>query len=1070
MEEMEVELKERRQKRRAFYSGLHRSKPKPKKEEKEKRVKECGFKKRNNNTNYLSGKKKRKELREIMEGVVSSKIENVKQEIKEKDEYKFVKIIDASECSPTASLPKIKPKSYKDGAEGMIKWCNDFVRIPIYPEGSDMAEWVALKDLPDDPNPRTRKSSKQFWENIQSILRQALIMENGRFVHRLVVLCWMRGEAKCEKKGSKVLMYNGSIRKVEDVHVGDFLMGDDNTPRKVLSLVNGTEEMFEVIPNKGETLTVTGDHILSLKKRAQVRNRGGVHKRDGGNGTVVDISVNDYKKQTNCFKNNHMLFRVPIEFPEQKIKIDPYFLGIWLGDGTTNETSITTMDKVVVDHIEWYAKELGQTVSFHEKKGSKASTYRIVGSKNGLPGSNHLLNLMREYNLIGNKHIPKKYKVNSRENRMQLLAGLIDSDGSVNRNSFCIVTKRKVLCDDILFLARSLGFHAEANKFIGKIKSLNFEGEYYKIGISGDCSIIPTKKHTVTKRSDWKSVLVSNIKEIRSVGEQEYYGFTLDGNGRYVRGDFTVTHNSLVACLIQLWKFFNWPRQQIMLGANSKDQVKFVHFDIIRDIILNSPDLLFMIGGERNIQEKEVRIVDEQGHVKSMIRSISSFSGIVSNITGYTFSEIFDMKNPKFFVQLDGSIRNIPNALGVIDSTVSAKDHILYRLYTNYISNKTSTVFFSYRYSRKGIQEDYWNPNMDNAQLDDYRTKFPFGEFERYFLNMWNAGGLKVFNEEMFFETNVIGADGYFLNHETIQQILDDRKKSVDVLMDLQEKKRDNFDSSRSIEAISSKIKVYESRLQLVDSIYELKDSYSRPKICTAKTLCAIGDMFKTDFSIHVGLDLSDPFAKKHRARSIVTCVAKGLANSRDNIFSSSMDAMSPRYIYFLLALDSSEMYADKSLERIKDFLEELDMEYDGLDTLCSERYGAWDMSQWCEERNVTFEPVHPNYDRQKEAFNELYLVIDQGRFKSPKIIVPGTKDNNILKEELLMFDHDSQLKWFGSPEKADSHGVQDDSVFSLMWCIYGGRFTTSDQFRMRNSEARNFGTFMQTEKLIGRY
>jgi hypothetical protein len=196
MEEMEVELKERRQKRRAFYSGLHRSKPEPKKEVKEKRVKECGYKKRNNNTNILSGKKRRKELGEIMEGVVSSSIVDVKEEIKEKDEYKFVKIIDASECSPTASLPKIKPKSYKDGAEGMIKWCNDFVRIPIYPEGSDMAEWVPLGNLPDNPNPRTGKSSKQFWEKMQGVLRQALIMKDDRFVHRLVVFCWERGEGK----------------------------------------------------------------------------------------------------------------------------------------------------------------------------------------------------------------------------------------------------------------------------------------------------------------------------------------------------------------------------------------------------------------------------------------------------------------------------------------------------------------------------------------------------------------------------------------------------------------------------------------------------------------------------------------------------------------------------------------------------------------------------------------------------------------------------------------------------------------------------------------------------------
>ena len=108
-----------------------------------------------------------------------------------------------------------------------------------------------------------------------------------------------------------------------------------------------------------------------------------------------------------------------------------------------------------------------------------------------------------------------------------------------------------------------------------------------------------------------------------------------------------------------------------MLGANSKDQVKFVHFDIMRDIIINSPNLLRIVG-RRNLQEKEIRLKDSKSNIVSVIRSISSFSGIVSNITGYTFSEIFDMKNPKFFTQLDGSIRNIPNAMGVIDSTVSS--------------------------------------------------------------------------------------------------------------------------------------------------------------------------------------------------------------------------------------------------------------------------------------------------------------------------------------------------------------------------------------------------------------
>jgi len=75
------------------------------------------------------------------------------------------------------------------------------------------------------------------------------------------------------------------------------------------------------------------------------------------------------------------------------------------------------------------------------------------------------------------------------------------------------------------------------------------------------------KEKRTRKRSEWKDVLVTGIRSIKSIGVGEYYGFTLDGNGRYVRGDFTVTHNSLVAVLIQLWKFFNWPRQQIVLGA-----------------------------------------------------------------------------------------------------------------------------------------------------------------------------------------------------------------------------------------------------------------------------------------------------------------------------------------------------------------------------------------------------------------------------------------------------------------------------------------------------------------------
>jgi hypothetical protein len=520
---------------------------------------------------------------------------------------------------------------------------------------------------------------------------------------------------------------------------------------------------------------------------------------------------------------------------------------------------------------------------------------------------------------------------------------------------------------------------------------------------------------------------------------------------------------SLFACLIQLWKFFNWPRQQIMLGANSKEQTKFVHYDIIRDIIINSPRLYEMIGGERNIQEKEIRIVDSEGNVRSMIRSISSFSGIVSNITGYTFSEIFDMKNPKFFVQLDGSIRTIPNALGVIDSTVSAKDHILYKLYSNFMTGKSKTVFFSYRFSRKGDVGDYWNPNMDDAQLRDYETKFPLGDFERYFLNKWNSGNVKVFSKEQIEEIGIIGADNYILNHETVQEILLDRTKTEEMILDLSDRNKQL--DQKSVPIFREKIEFASRRLQKVDSLYVLKDSFERPIMLNNSGLQDLGDKFQTDWSIMSGIDMADPYAIRGKARSIVTIVAKGLAGSMNNPY--AINNLSPKYIYFLLMLAQAEK---NSIDNIKDILEEADGEYQGIDTLCSERYGVWDMEAWCEERTIKFEPVFPNYERQREAFKEYFIAIKEGRYKAPFVYLAGSKNKNILTEEHLNFDHDSETKWFGSSEKNEVRGIQDDTVFSGMWCVFGGRMLTSADFRQRIIHNESFGYFQGNKDLIGKY
>ena len=102
---------------------------------------------------------------------------------------------------------------------------------------------------------------------------------------------------------------------------------------------------------------------------------------------------------------------------------------------------------------------------------------------------NLVLNGLRKYNLIGNKHIPESYKINTRENRLKLLAGLIDTDGYYQRGVYEITQKNTQLSEDIKFLCGSLGFRCtmkkvnkscfyKGEKKIGEYNLINIAGKY----------------------------------------------------------------------------------------------------------------------------------------------------------------------------------------------------------------------------------------------------------------------------------------------------------------------------------------------------------------------------------------------------------------------------------------------------------------------------------------------------------------------------------------------------------------------------------------------------------------
>lgn len=117
---------------------------------------------------------------------------------------------------------------------------------------------------------------------------------------------------KCFSAKTKILLSDGTYKYAKNIATGDLLMGDDSTKRTVLNTIQGKDWMFKISFDKYSEFSVTGEHILCLKKI------------EGGD--ITEITVNEYMKNKNYYKN-YCMYTVPIEFAKQKINVNPYNFG-----------------------------------------------------------------------------------------------------------------------------------------------------------------------------------------------------------------------------------------------------------------------------------------------------------------------------------------------------------------------------------------------------------------------------------------------------------------------------------------------------------------------------------------------------------------------------------------------------------------------------------------------------------------------------------------------------------------------------------------------------------------------
>ena len=411
----------------------------------------------------------------------------------------------------------------------------------------------------------------------QVIMLLAKWMSNENSKGMVIALQGAAGVGKCMAKNTPILMYDGRIKKIQDIKEHDILMGDNSEARNVLSLARGKDNMYDIIPVKGDKYTVNSEHILCLRyssnpkielkknktkditykvkffdqKSVRVKSKTFDTKIEAEQyinriqwEKNIEISVKDYLVLPKSIKKELKGYRTAVDFPSKNINLDPYILGLWIGDGNTNKSMITNQDATVLKYLMVHLPQYGVRLSYQSQYD-----YLIISDKS--TKKNKFTEILRQYNLFGNKHIPDIYKINDRDTRLKLLAGLIDSDGSLvqDRNTYDILQKVKQISDDILYIARSLGFAAyqkQCEKSC-EYKGKKFTGTYYRVCISGEgLENIPVQciRKKAKKRRQIKDALVTGIR-VEPVGYDDYYGFTLDGNHKYILGDFTVTHNTI---------------------------------------------------------------------------------------------------------------------------------------------------------------------------------------------------------------------------------------------------------------------------------------------------------------------------------------------------------------------------------------------------------------------------------------------------------------------------------------------------------------------------------------------
>ena len=427
---------------------------------------------------------------------------------------------------------------------------------------------------------KNRQLSKRFYQPRRKQLLR-LTKEMQRLADReieLLAISLPPGVGKALADDTPILTRNG-WKNHGDLVVGDEVIGMDGKFKKVIAVHPKCMLDCLVEFTNGEKIQCHENHewMIYDRRYAVRRNTQDKHIRILETKEIEKRKLDHGKRGTRGHKyyiglprRNHVVGE------EKDLPLDPYTFGVWLGDGTNRSPRICC-DRHDVDIVRRIEKN-GNKIQWNTVHKDTGVLYFGFGFRSKLRKMG-MCNSQRRLP----KYIPDEYLTASVDQRLQLLAGLLDTDGCLSGNKYTFCTSEKTLLDSFISLISTFGWRGSVDYRAPELSTSCVLGKhgYYRIGFTPDVEI-PCALERKQNKNPTQQRMIS-IESIRRVKAKQGNCITVEGDGMYLAGHTMLpTHNTTLALFFLTWLAGRNPEKPMLTGSHANSFLTGVYGEILR--------------------------------------------------------------------------------------------------------------------------------------------------------------------------------------------------------------------------------------------------------------------------------------------------------------------------------------------------------------------------------------------------------------------------------------------------------------------------------------------------------